>query len=103
MADVQDSDTTLHKPDVSIFTSTDVYESSGSNVQLASFFKPDSTLAIVLIRHWGCVACQTYIRKLTTEASLDQLNVQNARIIIIGHGDPKLISSYKGMEKYFHI
>lgn len=99
MADKEQLTTILHRPDVRIFTSNDVtiYDSTGTTVSLASFFKPNETLAIVLIRHWGCTACQTFVRKLSNEASLDQLQAQQARIIIIGHGDPKLIPVYKGM------
>jgi hypothetical protein len=41
-----------NKPDVSLFTSSDVISSTGESVSLASLFRPSSIVILTLIRHF---------------------------------------------------
>ena len=93
-----DGDLNRHVPSPSIFLNATVLDSSRTSVPLKDLFErsPRSVLAIIFIRHWYCAACQHYIEILSSRISLDDLAKQNAKLIVIGHGEPERIQAYKG-------
>ena len=93
-----DSDPNRHIPSPSIFLDATVLDSSRTSVHLKDVFKtsPESVVAIIFIRHWYCAACQHYIEILSSRISLDDLAKQDAKLIVIGHGEPERIQAYKG-------
>ncbi|KAI0723889.1 AhpC/TSA antioxidant enzyme-domain-containing protein [Cerioporus squamosus] len=72
--------------------SLNVFDDAGKEVSFGSIIKDQKTI-VVFIRHFFCGSCQQYVMQLASVRK-DALEAANARLVIIGCGDWKLIKNY---------
>ncbi|RPD80416.1 hypothetical protein L226DRAFT_550438 [Lentinus tigrinus ALCF2SS1-7] len=69
-----------------------VFDDAGNEVSFGSIINAQKTI-LVFIRHFFCGSCQQYVMQLASVRK-DALEAANARLVIIGCGDWKLLKNY---------
>ncbi|KAI0333596.1 hypothetical protein GY45DRAFT_1244515 [Cubamyces sp. BRFM 1775] len=69
-----------------------VFDDSGKEVKFGSLIDNQKTI-LVFIRHFFCGSCQQYVMQLASVRK-EALDEANARLVVIGCGDWKLIKNY---------
>ncbi|KAI8989771.1 AhpC/TSA antioxidant enzyme-domain-containing protein [Trametes punicea] len=69
-----------------------VYDQGGNEVTFGSLIQDQKTI-VVFIRHFFCGSCQQFVVQLASVRK-EALEQANARLVVVGCGDWKLIKSY---------
>ncbi|KAL1738614.1 hypothetical protein HDZ31DRAFT_78226, partial [Schizophyllum fasciatum] len=71
----------------------EIYDAQGKQVKFGTLFA-DGKAVVVFIRHFLCCTCQAYVTAISRVATPARLQAADARLAVIGCGDPGFIPAY---------